>query len=98
MTKEKLIEILNLLKEMNKKGNQVYKLGIDIIDFLDGYYVIINNFFNCIFVTEGYEFIDWWLYENVKKIIYEKNGVEINLEKVEDFSEYIIENYLLKEN
>jgi|WetSurMetagenome_2_1015567.scaffolds.fasta_scaffold288020_1 hypothetical protein len=94
MTKESLIKIIDSYKQLSDKQNEYYKLGIDLFDFLEEYYNIISTLLDDIFTKEGNDLISWWIFEDVKKVIWEKDNTEINLEKIEDFAEYIIKNYL----
>jgi hypothetical protein len=100
--KTKLIDILNLMKESSEKISKAYKLKIDLIDFADSYEKTISLLFLCFINKDGLDLIYWWLYGNVNKIIYEKENPddkefvkETDLTSIEEFVDYIIENYLI---
>lgn len=98
MKKEFVIEVLNRIKELNHKVHLLYKLGVNIID-LDLAINTLEKTIPTILVSEkndDYKHIDnlvgWWLYETVDKVI-TMDGKEINVESVEDFVDFLINNY-----
>lgn len=63
---------------------------------------LLADYYKCHFEVQDYldNDISWWLYEDVKKIIYtNKNGkeAEINVEDVKDFWKYLEDNKKHKE-
>lgn len=87
---KKFEEIIDLLIFNDKRIDNIYNEGIDLINFQDELYRVINILFIEIFGKEGEELIGWWLYDNVdKKIIV--NNKEYNVEKINDFYTFLID-------
>lgn len=93
--KKLLIEILTNLKAEISKRNEIYKHGVDLINY-ENYYSDSTYKLLAFIVGDGKFSIDeiqWWLYEDVEKIYYFKDK-EYNVEKVEDFVDYLLyENF-----
>lgn len=98
MKKEFIIEVLTKIKELNHKVHLLYKLGVNIID-LDLAISTLEKTIPTILVDEKNdtyknidELVGWWLYENVDKVIAIEDK-EINVENIEDFVNFLTENY-----
>ena len=85
--KDFIIKSLTEIKNIQEKKSQALKLEIDILDFPDAVDIAIKAISRLLGGKEDY--IDWWLYEDVNKIIYDGDE-EFNVEKVEDFVEWLI--------
>lgn len=44
--------------------------------------------------TDTYSTIDWWLFDNVDKIIYKTDGSWVDVTNVEDLYDYLVNNEL----
>jgi len=51
-------------KKASEDVHKVYKLGIDLTEFVDIYHGIIKSLFNEIYDDEGCDWYDWFVYEN----------------------------------
>ena len=92
MKLKQLAKVIDLLKSNETKLDILYHEGVDLINFQDDLYKIINILFTEIFGKEGSDLIDWWIFEDVKKEIY--YGEEtINVESIEDFHKYLMDLY-----
>lgn len=89
--KEAVIKALNGIKAESDKRDVFYSHGIDLINYENGYQTELLNLLKVI-MNDKYETISWWLFEDVEKIIYFKNGKQRDLTKVEDLVKYLIEN------
>ena len=85
--KDFIIESLTEIKNIQEKKSQALNLGIDMLDFPDAVDIAIKSISRLLGGKEDY--ITWWLYEDVKKIIYD-GDTEFDVEKVEDFVEWLI--------
>lgn len=63
MKQEVFIHILDKLRNKSKKLDELYALGIDLINFTDDSSKIINTLLNVYYGQEGADWIDWYLYE-----------------------------------
>lgn len=63
--------------------------GLHESDFNIAVEELMSIFFDSHFTEEGCDMIYWWLYEDVKKIIYDEDK-EINITDIEDFYDYLI--------
>ena len=43
--------------------------------------------------ADGIDLIDWWMYENVDKIIYNPDKTKTDLTNIDHFVKYIFDNY-----
>lgn len=89
--KDAIIKALNGIKAESDKRDEIYTHGIDMIHYENGYLTELLNVLKVI-MNDKYENISWWLFEDVEKIIYFKNGKQRDLTKVEDLVKYLIEN------
>lgn len=60
---KKFESILDGLKNVSKKTNSLYSLGVNIIEYTDNYESIITNLLTEYYTEEGYDWISWYLYE-----------------------------------
>ena len=68
MEYEKLEKYISILSDEHKKMNQAYKLGIDLLDFVDQYHVLFKMLWEEILTPEGLDWLEWF--------IWEKGGIE----------------------
>ena len=65
MTYEKFKELIETIEKVRDRSSAIYDLGLDLINFEDMHYRIINILMQSIFDEEGHDWIDWYLYERV---------------------------------
>ena len=63
MTYEIFSDIITRLQKRHQVVGDIYKLGVDLINFDDDIYSVINCLFDEIYGKEGRDWIDWYLYE-----------------------------------
>ncbi len=97
MKKESIINAISFLKEQSEKITKLSAYGVNLIEFDELYYKhLINIISESINEDENVEikdWIEWWLYEDVDKIIYCDNQLDVDVNKIEDFIDYIFKNY-----
>jgi hypothetical protein len=98
MVRDYIIETLTKIKEHDEKVHKLYTMGVDLLDF-DNTISQLEKSIPIILRKEKDEqygwiqdLVGWWLYENIeKKIWYDE--IEVNVDKVEDFTDYLIREY-----
>lgn len=101
MTKDKFIKRIKLIQNFHSEqetlGALINKVtdGFCVVDFGDTLVTEIINMINEDLKIEDKYLIDWWLYEDVDKIIYEGDDCEVgtNVETVEQLYDYIVRSY-----
>ena len=63
MTLEKFTEIINILREESDRLTDLYKMKVDLIDFVDPYHSVITSLIKEIYGEEGYDWFSWFCYE-----------------------------------
>jgi hypothetical protein len=107
MTFEKFKHIVDLMVQNSAKLDRSYENGIDLIDFTEGYSIVINYLWGQILTVEGLDWFDWFMYEknylqdgigNPELTAYSTdNGEEVEIIKdLEGLYEYLIENKYFK--
>jgi hypothetical protein len=92
MTLETFKKIIGLIQKADEEENTLFHIGVDMMSFVEKYNLIIQNFFSEIFTEESVDLIYWWLYDNVKKVLYitENNkDVEHNVESLDDLFKHL---------
>ena len=92
--KEFISKTLTVVKEHDNKLNELYNLGIDLVDlYSECEATLIEAIAKLIGKDEDamLEWIYWWLYEDVDKIIYE-NGGQIDVTDISLFVDFLM-NY-----
>lgn len=64
MNKEKLEKLVNKLKNLSDRDKELYKLGIDLVNFEDPYYSVIDLLLKEVFNEEQMGWFDWFCFEN----------------------------------
>jgi hypothetical protein len=82
MTYEQFKEIIESIEKIRDRSSAIFDLGLDLINFEDDYYKVINILMNSVFKEEGHDWIDWYLYErigfnNKTNLATDGNGKEI---------------------
>lgn len=63
MTYETFEKIITDLEQLSARNSAAYKLGIDMINYTDDYFGVINPLMKEAFGEEGESRISWYLYE-----------------------------------
>ena len=71
MNKENFTEIILNLQLSLKRGRELYKLGVDLMQVEEPYHKVINQLMREVFNDEQIGWIDWYLYERPSLL---KNG------------------------
>ena len=103
MKKEFAIRALNRIKVMDAKLKNLYDLGIDLEDFLGTYTNLSEEAIALLFTVNDtdkdfekcLDDVLWWLYDATDKII-TINGIQNDVNKVENFVDYLDNNYSKK--
>jgi len=96
ITKEMFIKYINTIKEQGKIDNDIDKaLGKVCGSYVmynteNKIYGAFNELLRTVMNDKG-DYISWWLYENVEKIVWEKDKTW-HLDTVEDLYDFLIEN------
>ena len=90
--KEFIIKALKAIQEEDEKLNSLYDMGVELIDFNSECETqLMVALAKLIGKDEDrtLDWIYWWLYEDVDKIIYD-NGGGMNVTDINDFVEFLI--------
>jgi hypothetical protein len=84
------------LKEQQEKLDEVYKAGIDLINFTGPYESVISMLIGSIYGQEGRDTFDWWCYEKnfgerTDLTMTDKDGNEL-CRTIEELHQYLEEN------
>jgi hypothetical protein len=63
MTFEKFKHIVDLMVQNSARVDGSHELGIDLIEFTEGYNIVINYLWGQLLTTEGLDWFDWFMYE-----------------------------------
>ena len=107
MTFEKFKHTVDLMVQNSARLDGAYEHGIDLIDFAEGYSIVINYLWGQILTTEGLDWFDWFMYEknylqdgvgNPEMHAYSTDsGEQVEIIKdLEGLYEYLIENNYFK--
>ena len=91
-----IIEAIQLQSELDRKMNLLqkqynsdnYLISLISDDILNALKLVLIDAFG----TDGYDWIEWWLYEAVDKTIYYSDGEEICVEEISSLWKYINTN------
>lgn len=93
ITLEKFKEILNTIKKFDEDNKKLTEILLkETYGFIDYYFPItnlINDLLLDIFDCDDSDIFDWWLYENVEKIITMPDKTKYDLTNIEDFYNYL---------
>jgi hypothetical protein len=65
MTKQQFEEVILKLQLTQLRSQQLYKLGVDLMEIEEPYHNVIDILFSSCFNDEQMGWIDWFLYERV---------------------------------
>lgn len=77
LPKDKFIKSCKQLKLLHDSAHQAYKMKIDIIDYLDDFYSVINNSFEHIYGEQNWALITDWVYGSWDGKIYGRDKNEV---------------------
>jgi|APCry1669188879_1035177.scaffolds.fasta_scaffold301552_2 hypothetical protein len=63
MNKDTFEKIILNLQLAQKRSRELYKLGLDMMQYDENYEVVIDELFRAAFNEEQFEWINWYLYE-----------------------------------
>ena len=93
MKLEVFIEVVKLLKEQTERDNAVYKLNIDLTEFVSPLQTIITHLIGSIYGKDGSDTFDWWCYEKEwgtrKDITMTDSNNNVMCETIEDLHQYL---------
>jgi hypothetical protein len=82
MKYEQFKQIIKTIEKVRDRSSALYDLQVDLLNFEDEYFKIINILMDSVFDEEGHGWIDWYLYERIgfsgkKNLATDKDGNEI---------------------
>jgi hypothetical protein len=82
MTYEQFKNLIETIEKVRERSSALYDLQVDLLNFEDEYFKIINILMDSVFDEEGHGWIDWYLYERIgfsgkKNLATDKDGNEI---------------------
>jgi hypothetical protein len=82
MEYEQFKQIIKTIEKVRDRSSALYDLQVDLLNFEDEYFKIINILMDSVFDEEGHGWIDWYLYERIgfngkKNLATDKDGNEI---------------------
>jgi len=82
MEYEQFKDLIETIEKVRERSSALYKLDIDLLDFEDSYFKIIDLLMKSVFDEEGHDWIDWYLYERIGfndkvNLATDENGKEI---------------------
>ena len=92
-------KLINELQFISNRLTELYRLDIDLINYSEKYDKIIWTLMSEVFNKKQIEIIEWWLYEDVKKYIYDSttNKILYDLTEIEDLYNYIKKYIIINE-
>ena len=64
MTYERFLKVILSLQKEDRVIKEAYKLGVDMINFVNPYHEIINELIKECYGEDGYEWFSWYCWEN----------------------------------
>lgn len=82
MNYEQFKIVIEGLEKISQQSHNLYKLGVNLMDYEDLYHNVITSLLNSVFDKKGKDWIDWYLYERVGftnkvNLATDKDGKEI---------------------
>ena len=108
MTFEKFKHITDLMVQNSARLDNSYKIGIDLLEFTEGYHVTIDYLWGELLTPEGFDWFNWFMYEknylqdgkgNPEHQAFSKTNDEEKVEICKDLEglyNYLIENNYFK--
>lgn len=63
MTFEEFKQVVDVMVQNSAKLDRSYENGVDLIEFTEGYNVVINYLWGNLLTAEGLDWFDWFMYE-----------------------------------
>jgi hypothetical protein len=96
LSKENFIKILDILRNYNKSASDIYKSGIDLINYTDNYYGIIGILMEHIYGKDGNSIVQDWVYQSWNGQIFDKNNQIIReIKSDEDLWVYLEKDFYI---
>lgn len=94
MSEEKFVETLLKYQDFLSISDQLMNLGIDLTEgpITMAIDTLLDSWVDSITGEAGSDLIYWWLFEDVKKEIYEDDKVVATLDTAKDLYNYMKEN------
>jgi len=64
MTYKNFLQITLGLQKAGRDATELYKMNVDLYDYVDPYHTIINVALSEIYTKKGIEWLQWFMYEN----------------------------------
>jgi hypothetical protein len=82
MEYEQFKNLIETIEKVRERSSALYKLDIDLLDFEDSYFKIIDLLMKSVFDEDGHGWVDWYLYERIGfndkvNLATDENGKEI---------------------
>ena len=82
MDYEQFKNLIETIEKVRERSSSLNKLDIDLLDFEDSYFKIIDILMKSVFDEEGHGWVDWYLYERIGfndkvNLATDENGKEI---------------------
>lgn len=93
VSKEEFIKLIETIQEEDKVNREIE----DVLEKISSSYIILDVpksryvMLDLIFTEEEIECIDWWLYEDVEKIVTYSDGQERDITEIEELYNFLIE-------
>jgi hypothetical protein len=105
MKYENLKKYIKVLSEQQKKSRDLYKCGVDIMEFTDNYHTLFRILWQEILTDEGLDWLEWFIWEKgavdgkIRKDIqaWDANGNPI-CEDLKGLHKYLVDNNYFKAN
>jgi len=94
MKKEFAVKILKRIKEIQQTHHKLKALGIDLIDYENGINLLEESI-SIMFTENENDFekvlndVQWWLYDNVDKILTLKDNTKVDVNTPEAFIDWL---------
>lgn len=99
ITTDEFNKIVTAYKEFCDRLNTLADLGVDLYDgpISNATDTLFENWVDSILTDEGGDIIYWWMFDDVEKKIYNKEGdVENDVEDITDLYDYLLFNKYFK--
>ena len=97
ITLEEFEEVFKIVKEFEDDQDKLTQILLkDINGFVDfGFPIadLVLRLLNKVFGLDDPDLFSWWLYEDVKKVIYMPDGIEYDLTDIKDLYFYVKGEY-----
>lgn len=92
--KAQFLKYISTVKALHEREKALYELGFDAINFSNDYYVAMRALLGMAFTEAQIEIIEWWLYEDVDKVItWPSEGRSVRLDTAEQLLDYLERAY-----